>query len=502
MPPRTLLGLMLAVVGLSASVAANPTVLKNTRELFVDDYILEKNVGLESRLGTVTNAGTALLLNQPWEGRSSGAFISVFHNGEKYQMYYRGGFGQSERKDLTCYAESADGITWVRPKLGLFEVAGTKENNVVLPPGEPFFAGHNLSVYYDNRPGVPAEERYKAVGGGMGSSKAHRAAGTTRALYRYVSADGQKWKLYSPEPLFAPYALDSQNVLVWLPAEQCFAVYMRVWSLDVPGQPIRYHHIPNNIRLIARSTAKEFGGPWTAPVTMTTGNVPLEDLYTNATQPYFRAPHILIAMPFRFVPGRVVLSPEQFKQYDMKPNLGVSDIILMSSRGGTSYDRKFMESFFRPGMDESSWGTRSNIPGTGIVQTGPAEMSFYVMRGYLSNKVRIERLTLRLDGFASLHAGYKTGYAITRPLQLDGKRLSLNVSTSARGSIKVVVLDENSAELPGFGEADARELVGDTIDLTATWKDHATLEGLSGKVVRLKFIIQDADLFSFGVFDR
>ena len=38
--------------------------------------------------------------------------------------------------DVTCYAESPDGIHWVKPNLGLYEVMGSRENNVVLA-GDP-----------------------------------------------------------------------------------------------------------------------------------------------------------------------------------------------------------------------------------------------------------------------------------------------------------------------------------------------------------------------------
>src|SRR5438067_13298008 len=122
-----------------------------------------------------------------------------------------------------------------------------------------------------------------------------------------------------------------------------------------------------------------------------------------------------------------------------------------------------MESFVRPGIDPSSWAARSNMPALGVIPTGPTEMSFFIVRGYSSNQTRIERMTLRLDGFASLHAGYAGGFAVTRPVKLEGKRLSLNLSTSASGHAKVVILDEAGAELPGFGAADAVELVGDAI---------------------------------------
>lgn len=60
-----------------------------------------------------------------------------------------------------------------------------------------------------------------------------------------------------------------------------------------------------------------------------------------------------------------------------------------------------------------------------------------------------------LDGFASLHAGYDQGSAITRPVILDGRRLSLNLSTSASGFAKVFLLAADVKELPGFDEAEA-----------------------------------------------
>ena len=158
---------LLAAVVLPAVVGAAESIvtLKDRRELFVDDFILQETARVENRIGVPLPAGTALKLDQPWEGRW-GAYVSVISDGKKFMMFYRGGFGASKNEDLTCYAESADGIHWVRPNLGRFEVRGSKDNNVVMPLGEPTWATHNFSVFYDARPGVPADERFKAVGGG------------------------------------------------------------------------------------------------------------------------------------------------------------------------------------------------------------------------------------------------------------------------------------------------------------------------------------------------
>lgn len=64
------------------------------------------------------------------------------------------------------------------------------------------------------------------------------------------------------------------------------------------------------------------------------------------------------------------------------------------------------------------------------------------------------------------------------------------------------MLDARGAEIPGFGAADARELVGDTIDLTAAWKGAPDLAALRERVVQLKFLLCDADLYSFAILDE
>src|SRR5687768_7587205 len=112
---------MVAVILLAMlrpSGAEDVVTFKNRRELFVDDFIAREMSNVEYRLGVPLPAGTALQLDQPWEGRW-GAYVSVISDGQKFMMYYRGGFGATNNEDLTCYAESKDGVHWTRPNLGL-----------------------------------------------------------------------------------------------------------------------------------------------------------------------------------------------------------------------------------------------------------------------------------------------------------------------------------------------------------------------------------------------
>jgi len=73
----------------------------------------------------------------------------------------------------------------------------------------------------------------------------------------------------------------------------------------------------------------------------------------------------------------------------------------------------------------------------------------------------------------------------------------LNFATSAAGSLQVELQDENGKPLPGYSLDDCEELFGDTLDRGANWKTKADLSPLSGRAVRVRFVLRDADLYSF-----
>jgi hypothetical protein len=61
-------------------------------------------------------------------------------------------------------------------------------------------------------------------------------------------------------------------------------------------------------------------------------------------------------------------------------------------------------------------------------------------------------------------------------------------------------LDEAGKELPGFGEADAPKICGDLIDADIKWKSGRSIKELGNKKLRIKFVLRDADIYSFRIF--
>lgn len=450
------------------------------RELFIDRSLVERLDGAELRLHAPRTAGVALKLDQPWERHLSGYF-TVLRDGDVYRMYYRGrpltdyGDGAKEAQEVTCVAESRDGSQWSRPTLGTYEVAGTRQNNVVLAEMAP--VTHNFAPFVDMRPGVPPEQRYKGVGGSRDSG-----------LIALVSSDGLRWQRMQEKPIITGGAFDSQNNVFWSDCEQRYVCFYRTFR--------------NGVRWITRTTSTDFV-TWDQSQDMNFGDAPNEHLYTNQTEPYFRAPHIYVGTSARFWPNRQALTAAQIQQINLlgPDNYaglkdGCSDCVLLTSRGGSRYDRLFLESFIRPGAELQNWTARSNYPARGVVQTGPREMSIYVQRHYGQPTTYIERLSLRLDGFASLHAPYRGGELVTKPLTFSGSRMLLNYETSAAGSIRVEIQDVDGAPLPGFQLADCAEIIGDELEREVAWKQ-ADVSHLGTRSVRIRFALRDADLYSF-----
>jgi hypothetical protein len=455
------------------------------RELFVDrEMIAETRGSADLRLGTLVDAGAALELNRPWEGRFCG-YTTLIADGGRFRMYYRGvpdSGNDGNNAEVTCVAESADGVHWSRPDLRLLEVRGAAVNNVILAGQPPF--SHNFTPFIDLRPGIPEAQRYKALGG------VHKSG-----LAGFVSPDGLAWKRIQDAPVLPSpkaFAFDSQNIAFWSTHEKKYVCYFRTWKKFEGAAGGGY-------RWVSRAVSDDFLN-WTIEGEMNYGGAPPEHLYTNQTSSYFRAPHMYIGICARFMPGRQVLNAEQAAAVGVDPGYfkDCSDAVLVSSRGARDYRRAFMEAFVRPGVGLQNWVSRSNYPALNLIQTGHATMSLFVNRSYGQPSAHLQRYELRLDGLASAHAGYAGGEIVTRPFIFEGRRLELNYATSAAGGIRVEIQDANRAAIPGFTAAnDARELIGDEIVRTYAWKDGEDVSALQGRVVRLRFQLKDADLYSF-----
>ena len=128
------------------------------RELFVDNHLIDKLTGdAKQHLHRPEPKEVILTTDKPWEGNTC-AYYTIFRDGNLFRMYYRGSHWDTKAKkathrEVTCYAESKDGIHWTKPKLGLFEFNGSKENNIVWDG----IGTHCFVAFKDGNPKCPPE---------------------------------------------------------------------------------------------------------------------------------------------------------------------------------------------------------------------------------------------------------------------------------------------------------------------------------------------------------
>jgi hypothetical protein len=435
-------------------------------ELFVDDYLIDTIEGLTLQLHSPQPAGRALAFDQPWEGNTS-AYATVIKDGARYRMYYRGSadpkyIRRSALKpgeaalpphpEFTCYAESPDGIHWTKPLLGLVEFSGSKANNILWTGPE----AHDFAPFLDANPAVKPSARYKAFG--------RREKG----LIAFQSADGLNWTKIQETPVITDGAFDSLNVGFWDATRNHYVAV--------------YRDFRDGVRTFKFATSQDFLH-WTPGQWADFGGAPVEQLYTNAATPYFRAPHIYLAFPKRFFPDRT--------RFEDTPSPGISEAVFISSRDGLHWDRRFMEAFIRPGRDERNWVHRNNMVAAGVVPTAADEISLYVSRHYTYPSAHMERMVLRTDGFVSLHARFQGGELLTKPILVKGDKLVLNYATSAAGSIRFEIQFASGQPLPRLALRETPVLWGDAIDAVVP-----LATPLAGVPIRLRFVMKDADLYS------
>jgi hypothetical protein len=443
-----------------------PLDIGRRRELFVDTHLIDNLTGhIHQYLHEPADKGLVIDHDAPWEGTTCG-YNSTVKVGDGFRMYYRGwdldeNAEKGKNPPVTCVAESKDGIHWTKPNLGLIAYKGSTDNNIIL---ETDFATHNFVPFIDTNPNCDPSATWKGVGRGLGDK--------IRTLYSLHSTDGLSWSQDSPDPMPLDGKFDSQNIAYWDPNIEAYRIYFRDMERD--HRAIRTAISPDFVE-------------WTESAFLEYGGAADTHLYTNQIEPYYRAPHIYVGFPTRFMQNRDAITEGLF----------------MSSRDGLHFNR-WEESFIRPGLNANKWGNRCNYTWYGLIETpsdiegAPPEISIFTDEKYYTGKpVSTRRHTLRLDGFVSLRAGMAGGEVTTKPITFSGTSLETNVSTSAAGSIRIEILDDNEKAIDGYSLEDCDEFFGDTVNHIVTWKDSSDVSRLEGQPVRLRFVLHDADVYSF-----
>jgi hypothetical protein len=317
------------------------------------------------------------------------------------------------------------------------------------------------------------------------------------------------WSLAHPTPVITEGAFDSQNLAFYDPNIRAYRAY---WRIFTGGRTDGETWKPSGNRAIRTAVSKDLV-TWEPHQDLRYVDSPEEQLYTNGVKPYHRAPHLLIGFPTRYIErgwsDSMRALPELAAREDRakaseRYGTALTEGLFMAGRDGVTFKR-WNEAFLRPGPErEGTWHYGHQYLAWSVVQTrgslpgGPDELSLYATESYWTGKSSLlRRYSLRLDGFVSAKAPLSGGEVVTKPIVFSGKELVLNFASSAAGDVRVEIQDEAGKAMTGFALEDCPPVFGDSVERVVSWKGGGDVSALAGKTVKLRFVLRDAEVFSY-----
>ena len=449
------------------------------RQLFVDDFLIaHSTVKRVWHQAEYYPANPVFFPEEEWEMTAEGAVAAPFSDGvwydesdSKFKMWYMAGGRGYENGFVTCYAESSDGITWTRPSLNY--VKGT---NIVLKG----LNRDSNTIWIDKTESNP-NLRFKMFVAAEGKSH--------WGYHYYTSSDGKYWRSVNESGKIADRSTVFYNPFrgVW------------VWSLR------------HNIRLSSSVLVR--GRDYMEDADVVAGN---KKAFANLESFWFG--------PWPDEPKHPVYKGVQPAIYNLDaigyeslmlgvfsswagPENGVcasdkvikrNQLLLGYSRDGWSWFRGDFTPFCAVDDNTDAWNNGNIQSAVGSPLIVGDKLYFY-MSGRRLNEAKKEVIstglaTLRRDGFASMSG---SGEVVTEILKYSGNYLFINAA--ARGSMIVELLDENGDVIPGFSAGECNIVKTDGCKIMVSWKEHSDLRSLNGRNLKIKFHLEDADLYSFWI---
>jgi len=122
---RFLLLLLLACL----NALAGRSQAQQLRHLFLDPAFLEQSENVALRVNPPQQREVVIRADKPWEKLMISFYLTVLDEGGKLRMWYI--CRDKKNQPNEACAESADGVNWVKPNLGIVEYEESKDNNLV-----------------------------------------------------------------------------------------------------------------------------------------------------------------------------------------------------------------------------------------------------------------------------------------------------------------------------------------------------------------------------------
>jgi len=178
-----------------------------------------------------------------------------------------------------------------------------------------------------------------------------------------------------------------------------------------------------------------------------------------------------------------------------------NEVLIGYSRDGFHWDRPSHKPFMgvNPTDNAWNWGNVQSVIGTPIIKGD--SLYFYVSGRRLSkyswdSYTSTGLATLRRDGFVSMNTTGQ-GYLITRNIVFNGNYFFVNADV--RGELKVELQDANGKIISGYSKQDCIPMKINSTKYLISWKNNSNVSKLRNKKIKVKFYLNNGDLYSFWV---
>jgi len=509
----------LEAVSGSQEIAAAPFLT----ELFLDNQMLEMTPGVSRRLHSPKKhpLNPVVRCDRWCEGNNLQPYTTLYDEEEKlFKMWARTGSDwKSKYLDghaaYMLYFTSTDGVHWEKPNLGLMQVAGRRDHNIIFTSdtvtatapgsgGKPGFVvparpikpqGKKAFFWGVNKNPNPANPREKYVA--LAIVQDHR-----RGAHLVTSPDGIHWTCAAAPFWQTPNDVSDKGDdclmhLIYDRAKQKWVIYRRV--------------IPQfTERMIANESDCDR---------------PAVDRYYRSYA-YAESDDLREWKNHRFILSMDADDPADTELYQFGCHkIGATyvgymsvyylrrpqpvDIHLATSRDGIHFTRVCRGQPFIP------YGPLGYYDYMAMACSQPEPIIvddtvyIYYAAANFSHDADIDRTdpetvqigaalaTFKRDRFASLESNDRDGApcrVVTRPFTVLHPKLFLNAATWMKGSIRVEALTRDWQPIAGFTQPQARTIQGDALNHPVRWNGNADVSKLVGQEIRLKFYMTRARL--------
>jgi len=408
----------------------------------------------------------------PDERRLYFSGCTIIKIGDEYRMWYNSFSKDSQR--LICYATSKDGLKWDKPKLGLVEFNGNKDNNLIAMGDGQSIEAMNALVVYEPDDANP-QRRFKMI----------REIHPPNSVKVAFSPDGLRWTPGADDKFVVniePSGLIKRDGVYYLNGHGA--------SLVPSPIPTRGTMHPQK-RMMVTHISYDFEH-WieAAHVSFRRDNLPprpqLDYEFHKGEQVHTGA-----ALWDR---GNVVIG--FYGQYHNPINdrrSVIVDLGLIVSRDAVHFDEPLPDFKIVPSFEEVDAADQRLTQSQAFENIGDKTYHYY---GIWTNANRIDGPTgVRVASWPRDRLGYFSCTAKAKDACMisdlikpaPNARVYLNVEGLGQYSkVSVEILDEQARPLPGYTEADFIPITkSNELRLPVAWREHETI-GPFDKPVRVR----------------